>query len=117
MVLLEILLFQPLKKYQQLLATARAEFEAIQAIIAGKGEEEEVGSVSQGQRIASLIQGPSCNSSGEHLHFMASKGNNTVNPFSYLKGGVDHENCSGSSCGSSAGDPFNPSGSWDWPIS
>ena len=38
------------------------------------------------------------------------------NPFSYLKNGVDFENCSGSSCGSSDGDSFNPSGSWDWPI-
>ncbi len=104
------------KKYQQLLAAAKSEFEAIQAIIAGKGEEEEVGSVSQGQRIASVIQGPSCNSSGEHLHFIVRQGNGTLNPFSHLKGGVDYENCSGSSCGSSDGDPFNPSGSWDWPI-
>ena len=103
------------KKYQQLLSAARAEFEAIQAIIAGKGQEEEVGKVSQGQRIASIIQGPSCNSSGGHLHFIVSQSGNTQNPFSQLKN-IDFENCSGSSCGSSDGDPFNPSGSWDWPI-
>ena len=103
------------KKYQQLLSAARAEFEAIQAIIAGKGQEEEVGKVSQGQRIASIIQGPSCNSSGGHLHFIVSQSGNTQNPFSQLKN-IDFENCSGSSCGSSDGDPFSPSGSWDWPI-
>lgn len=103
------------KRYQSLLASARSEFEAIQAIIAGKGTEEEVGKVGQGQRIASIIQGASCNSSGEHLHFIVSANGNTQNPFSHLRG-VDFENCSGSSCGSADGDPFNPSGSWDWPI-
>lgn len=103
------------KRYQQLLASARAEFEAIQAIIAGKGEETEVGKVSAGQRVASIIQGASCNSSGAHLHFIVSQGGNTQNPFNHLKG-IDYENCSGSSCGSGDGDPFNPSGSWDWPM-
>lgn len=103
------------KKYQQLLAAARAEFEAIQAIIAGKGEETEVGQVSEGQKIASIIQGPSCNSSGAHLHFIVSKNGTTENPFSHLRSGVDYQNCSGpGEC--SEGDPFNPSGSWNWPI-
>src|SRR3990172_7762661 len=51
-------------KYQQLLSQARSEFEAIQAIIAGKGQESEVGHVNEGDRIASIIQGASCNSSG-----------------------------------------------------
>lgn len=105
------------KRYQQLLAAARAEFEAIQAIIAGKGEEAEVGRVGKGERIASVIQGASCNSSGEHLHFIVKSGNQTQNPFNYLKGGIDYQNCSGSSCDSPDVDPFNPSGSWDWPIS
>jgi len=104
------------KKYQQLLAQAKAEYEAIQAIIAGKGQEEEVGDVSQGQRIANVIQGASCNSSGAHLHFIVAQGSSPQNPFSYLKS-VDYENCSGSRCGSGDGDAFNPSGSWDWPIS
>lgn len=104
------------KRYQQLLASARAEFEAIQAIIAGRGDETEVGHVNQGERIASIIEGPSCNSSGAHLHFIVSQNGTTSNPFSYLKPGVGYENCSGpGSC--SEGDPFNPSGSWDWPIS
>jgi peptidoglycan hydrolase CwlO-like protein len=105
------------RRYQDLLATARAEYEAIQAIIAGKGVETEVGAVSEGARIASIIQGPSCNSSGAHLHFIVSEGGIAKNPFNYLRGGVTYENCSGSSCGSSDGDSFNPSGSWIWPIS
>jgi hypothetical protein len=105
------------KRYQELLAAARAEFEAIQAIIAGKGDESEVGPISEGEVIASIIQGASCNSSGMHLHFIVSENGSTQNPFSHLRGGVDYENCSGSSCGSSDGDPFNPGGSWNWPIS
>jgi peptidoglycan hydrolase CwlO-like protein len=104
------------KNYQSLLANARAEYEAIQNIVAGGGNETEVRQVAQGDRIASIIPGPSCNSGGAHLHFIVNKGGSTQNPFGYLKG-IDSENCSGSSCGSSDGDPFNPSGDWDWPIS
>jgi peptidoglycan hydrolase CwlO-like protein len=104
------------KKYQSLLAQARAELEAIEAIIAGKGKEEEVRDVSSGETIARVIPGVSCNSSGTHLHFIVAQGTDVKNPFSYLKSGIDYQNCSGSSCGSSDGDPFNPSGSWDWPL-
>lgn len=103
------------KRYQELLAAARSEFEAIQAIIAGKGTEEEVGKVGQGARIASMIQGSSCNSSGTHLHFLVRQGTSTLNPFNFLHS-IDYQNCSGSACNSGDGDPFNPSGSWDWPI-
>jgi len=104
------------KRFQELLAQARSEFEAIQAIIAGKGDEEEVRHVSQGETIASVIAGPSCNSSGEHLHFMVSAQETTQNPFNYLKGGIAFVNCSGTNCGSGDGDSFSPGGSWDWPI-
>ncbi|HKY74281.1 MAG TPA: hypothetical protein VJ246_03150 [Patescibacteria group bacterium] len=102
--------------YQAKLAQAREEYEAIQNIIAGKGEETEVGNVKESDRIATIIQGSSCNSSGAHVHFIVSKNGVAINPFSYLRGGVEYENCSGSSCGSSDGDSFNPSGSWRWPI-
>ncbi len=95
-------------EYQKLLAETRAEFLAIQGIIAGKGEEIESGEVSEGDRIASIIQGASCNSSGTHLHFIVREGNGAHNPFNYLSS-IDHTNNSG-------GDPFEPSGSWRWPI-
>jgi len=104
------------KKYQSLIAAAKSELEAIQAIIAGKGVEEMVGHVSEGEKIASLIEGASCNSSGTHLHFIVADSQVAQNPFSFLRSGVNYENCSGSSCGSGDGDPFNPSGSWNWPI-
>src|SRR3989344_679509 len=104
------------QNYQKLLAAAQAELEAIQAIVAGKGTETEVGHVNEGQRVASVIQGPSCNSGGAHLHFIVRKNDGSVqNPFSFLNG-IDFENCSGSSCGSSDGDSFNPSGDWRWPL-
>lgn len=103
-------------RYQQLLAEARAEFEAIQGILAGRGKETEVGHVDQSAKIATIIQGSSCNSGGTHLHFTVSQNGVAQNPFNYLKGGIDYENCSGSTCGSSDGDGFNPTGSWDWPI-
>jgi len=102
------------KRYQELLAQAKAEYEAIQAIIAGAGDETEVGNVNEGDRIASIIQGASCNSSGSHVHFMVVQNGNTQNPFTYLKE-IAHQNCSGpGEC--QAADPFNPTGSWNWPI-
>jgi peptidoglycan hydrolase CwlO-like protein len=103
------------KKYQELLAKARAEYSAIQGIVAGNGTETEAGPVSEGQKIASIISGPSCNSSGGHVHFMVSINGITQNPFTYLRS-TDSVNCSGSSCGSADGDSFNPSGSWIWPV-
>ena len=102
--------------YQNQLATVIAEFQAIQSIISGGGKEVSSGPVKAGDRIASIIAGPSCNSSGTHLHFMVTKNKAVQNPFTYLKPGVSINNCSGSSCGSSDGDPVNPSGNWIWPL-
>lgn len=103
--------------YQRLLANAKAELEAIQGIISGGGTEAEVGDVSKGDRIASVIEGSSCNSSGTHLHFMITKkgGSTTFNPFDYLKD-VSHKNCSAARCEAGDQDAFNPHGSWDWPV-
>lgn len=95
--------------FQALLAETKAEYEAIQGIVSGRGNEGEVGPVEQGGTIATIKQGASCNSSGSHLHFTVSNNGAAQNPFNYLKS-VDHKNQSG-------GDSFNPSGSWDWPIS
>ncbi len=104
------------KKYQELLASARAEYMAIQGIVSGNGSETAGGRVQQGEKVASIIPSSSCNSSGAHLHFIVSQNGSTLNPFSYLKG-IEINNCSGSSCGSSDGDSTNASGSWEWPIS
>lgn len=101
--------------YQKLLADSRAELLAISGILAGQGNEVEVRHINEGEKIASVIGGASCNSSGTHLHFMVTQDKNTQNPFNYLKGGIDFENCTTSSC-SSGGDSFNPSGNWNWPV-
>jgi len=101
--------------YKKLLDQARAEQLAIQGIISGGGTEVQIGNVNEGDRIASVISGSSCNSSGAHLHFIVEKNNSAVNPFNYLKN-VSSQNCSGYSCGSGDGDSFNPQGSWNWPI-
>lgn len=103
------------KKFQSLLNQARSELEAIEAVIAGKGTEVEVRDVKAGDTIAKVIQGSSCNSSGSHLHFIVGQNHDVKNPFNYLKS-VEYENCSGSSCGSGDGDSFNPTGSWEWPL-
>lgn len=96
-------------KYQALLNQAMVEYEAIQNILIGKGVEVAAGEVKTGDRIASVIQGASCNSSGTHLHYMVKVNNSAINPFTKLKSGVEFTDDSG-------GDPFNPSGSWDWPL-
>ncbi len=97
------------KKYQELLAKAQSEYAAIQGIVAGNGAETAAGYVTAGSRIASVIAGASCNSSGAHLHFIVGRSGSTYDPFSYLKG-IEIDNQSG-------GDPANPTGSWDWPLS
>ncbi|MBU3928852.1 MAG: hypothetical protein KKB74_13690 [Bacteroidetes bacterium] len=102
------------KKYQALLTVAREEYAAIQGIIAGKGVETEIGHVNEGEKIATIIQGPSCNSSGAHLHFIIAENGSVKNPFNYLSN-IDYVNCSGAGECSSA-DTFNPSGDWTWPI-
>lgn len=101
--------------YQDLLDKARAEYAAIQGIIAGAGTENQLREVKKGDSIASVIPGASCNSSGAHLHFIVQESGTVNNPFNYLKP-VDYNNCSGSSCSSGDGDSFSPSGSWDWPL-
>ena len=96
------------KTFQQLLAATRAEMEAIQAIIAGQGEETKVGDVSQGERIASIIQGVSACSTGTHLHFEMADGKDIKNPFGYLKCVSFNDR--------SDGDNFSCTGSWNWPV-
>ncbi|PJC28220.1 hypothetical protein CO054_01310 [Candidatus Shapirobacteria bacterium CG_4_9_14_0_2_um_filter_39_11] len=95
-------------RYQQLLAASRAEVEAIQGIIAGRGQETEVGKVNQGNNIATIITGFSACSTGTHLHFQIAEGSDVKNPFSYLKN-INLIDDSG-------GDAHNATGDWDWPL-
>jgi len=96
------------KRYQELLAITRAEIEAIQSIIAGRGEETEAGKVGQGQRVASIITGASACSTGTHLHFEIRENDDVRNPFSYLKN-IDLIDDSG-------GDSYTGTGDWEWPL-
>ena len=97
------------KKFQQLLSTAKAELEAIQSIIAGRGEETEVGSVGVGQRIASVIPGASACSSGGHLHLEVVKDGVHLNPATFLTGrGVVWDNAPDGE--------FGFGGGWPWPL-
>lgn len=99
------------KRYQELLKKARAELVAIQAIIAGQGDETEVGDVNEGEKIASIMtEGPNlfaC-STGPHLHFEVAKDQTYQNPFNFLSNkSVIWDNA----------DPQqNATGSWRWPL-
>ncbi|MBP8590983.1 hypothetical protein KBI33_00755 [Candidatus Shapirobacteria bacterium] len=95
--------------YQQMLANALAELQAIQAIVAGRGEEKEVGAVKQGEKIATVIQGKSSCSTGTHLHFEVREGSGLKNPFSYLS--------PTSLTNDSGGDEYFFGGDWPWPLS
>ncbi|MFC1711884.1 murein hydrolase activator EnvC family protein [Patescibacteria group bacterium] len=100
-------------KFQQLLAAARAEIEAIQSILAGQGDETKVGDVKDGDNIASIITGSSACSTGTHLHFEVAQDQAHSNPASYLKSiGVDWDLCGWYGCDG----PFSFSGSWNWPM-
>lgn len=95
--------------YQRLLEQARAEYAAIQGIIAGAGIETQIREVKKGDIIATVIPTTSCNSTGEHLHFTVLEGSSLIDPFSKLKN-IDYYDESG-------GDTWNPGGDWDWPLS
>ena len=96
------------KKYQELLSKASAELAAIQAVIAGKGSETEVGPISEGDRIATIISGASPCSSGTHLHFEVVSNKSHHNPFEYLN--------SNSLSWDNADPAQNGTGSWRWPM-
>lgn len=97
------------KNFQQLLASARAEMEAIQSILAGQGQETKVGEIKEGERIASIIVGRSACSSGTHLHFEVAKDNAPNNPADYLRSiGIIWDN--------KPDGQFSFSGSWNWPM-
>jgi peptidoglycan hydrolase CwlO-like protein len=96
-------------RYQAELAKTLAELEAIQSIIAGRGDETEVGPVSEGDKIATIIAGASPCSTGSHLHFEVVKDNAHRDPAGYLKSidAVWNNDPDGA---------FGLSGGWDWPV-
>jgi peptidoglycan hydrolase CwlO-like protein len=96
-------------RYQKELATTLGEIQAIQSILAGKGEESKVRDVNQGDAIASIIVGASACSTGTHLHFEVVKNGANYNPADFLKSAdvVWNNEPDGS---------FGFSGSWDWPV-
>lgn len=96
-------------RYQSELAATLAELQAIQSIIAGRGDETKVGHVSGGDKIASIIAGASTCSTGTHLHFEVVKDGTHRNPAEKLKS-VDI------SWDNSPDGPFGFSGDWDWPV-
>lgn len=101
------------KNYQDMLARTRAEYNAIQGIIAGKGSEVLAREVKEGDGIASIISGVSACSTGTHLHFEVSNNGSNSNPASYLSSkDVNWDLCGWFGCDG----PFSFSGSWAWPI-
>jgi peptidoglycan hydrolase CwlO-like protein len=96
-------------KYQAELAKTTAELEAIQSIIAGRGTESSVGTVNQGDKIASVIAGASPCSTGSHLHFEVVKDGGHRDPAGFLKG-ID------ASWNNSPDGSFGLGGSWEWPV-
>lgn len=96
-------------RYQQELAKTLAELEAIQSIIAGRGNETAVGGVNQGDKIATIIAGASPCSTGSHLHFEVAKDGTHRDPAGYLKS-ID------ATWNNQPDGTFGFSGSWDWPV-
>lgn len=97
------------RSFQQQLARARAELEAIQSIIAGRGDETLVGQVKEGDVIANVIPTASTCSTGPHLHFEVAKDGVHLNPANYLR--------NKSVVWSNGPDgPFSFNGSWRWPL-
>ncbi len=103
-------------KYQSLLASARAEKNAIEGVISSIQLQNGT-PVQKGQVIAVVGNSgsPYC-STGAHLHFEVRVNGGDVNPDQYLKGGVNwgynYESNQYDYYGS-----INPRGDWDWPLS
>ena len=96
------------KVYQEKLANALAEFNAIQSIIAGGGKEVEAGKVKEGDTIANIISGRSVCSTGTHLHLEVAKNGVHVNPANYLR--------SEPLSWLNRDESFSLNGSWPWPV-
>lgn len=96
------------KKYEQLLAQALSEFQAIERAV---GTGSMVGPVKKGDPIALVGNSgyPSC-STGAHLHFEVRQGGTWTNPLNFLGSHSLHNDQEGS-------DSSPGGGGWDWPLS
>lgn len=104
------------RRYQSLLASARAERNAIEGVVSSI-KLVDGSPISKGQVIAVVGNSgaPYC-STGPHLHLEVRSNGALVDPGSYLKGGVDYIYSYGSDQYGYYGS-VNPTGSWDWPLS
>lgn len=102
------------KRYQELLAIARAERAAFEGAFALKLENGTP--VKQGDPIAVIGNSgaPYC-STGPHLHFTVKKNGSLENPGNYLRSGANF-NYSYDSGEYDYYGTISPSGSWDWPL-
>lgn len=103
------------KRYQELLAIARAERAAFEGAFALKLENGTP--IKQGDPIATVGNSgaPYC-STGPHLHFTVRRNGSLENPANYLRSGVNFSYSYDASEYDYYG-TVNPSGSWDWPLS
>jgi len=98
------------KKYQELLAAARAEL----AVALGQGTETYLRDVSEGEIIGHVIPTASGCSSGQHLHFEVHQGSSIQDPNNFLKP-ISFSYTYPPEQYSYFG-TINPHGSWNWPM-
>lgn len=103
------------RKYQSLLASARAERNAIEGVVSSI-KLVDGSPVTKGQTIAVVGNSgaPYC-STGPHLHFEVRSNGALVDPGGYLRSGVNFTYSYGSDQYGYYGS-VNPTGSWDWPL-
>lgn len=98
------------RRYQQLLASARAEL----AVALGQGKETFLRDVGEGDTIGRVIPSASGCSSGQHLHYEVHQGTSIQNPNDYLRP-ISYSYSYPDSQYSYYG-TINPHGSWRWPM-
>ena len=98
------------RKYQELLAAARAEL----AVILGQGKESFLRNVSEGETIGRVIPSASGCSSGQHLHLEIHNGDSIQDPSNYLRQISFSYSYPADQYGYYG--TINPHGSWNWPM-
>lgn len=100
------------RRYQEMLAAARAEQQALLKILAGLGEVAKIGDIKAGETVGFMISGRSPCSTGTHLHFEVQLNVQPQDPARYLKNiPLNYDYDTGK-----IPEFVNPQGSWDWPV-